>query len=126
MVRRCTEPARVEYPNYGGRGITVCDRWLDFDNYIADVGYPPAPGLTLDRIDNDGNYEPGNVRWATWSEQNFNRRNATFDLPECANGHSRAVHGTYLSGDGRMRCCQCRREGSRRYYYRTRLREMPA
>lgn len=73
MVKRCTNPRSWAWKYYGGRGITVCARWLDFANFLADMGERPA-GLTLDRINNDGNYEPGNGRWATRLEQRHNRR----------------------------------------------------
>jgi hypothetical protein len=71
---RCTRPERKDWPRYGGRGITLCERWMVFANFIADVGQPPFPGAQLDRIDNDGNYEPGNVRWATVRENQLNSR----------------------------------------------------
>lgn len=76
LKRRCLNPKLREYPNYGGRGIQVCQRWLDgFENFLADVGRRPSPKHSLDRIDGDGNYEPGNVRWATANVQQRNRRN---------------------------------------------------
>ena len=73
MRQRCQIPSNPDYPNYGGRGITVCDRWDKFENFFADMGERPE-GLTLDRINNDGNYEPTNCRWATLSEQRLNQR----------------------------------------------------
>jgi hypothetical protein len=64
MRQRCRNQNYHDYPNYGGRGITICERWARFEDFIADMGECP-PGLTLDRIDNDGNYELGNVRNVT-------------------------------------------------------------
>lgn len=74
MKKRCLNPKHKGYKNYGGRGISVCERWLEsFDNFKADMGNRP-PGKSLDRIDNSGNYEPSNCRWATAKEQIANRR----------------------------------------------------
>ena len=76
MKQRCLNPRCSVYKNYGGRGITVCVRWQrDFLDFLDDLGPRPSPKHTLDRIDNDGNYQPGNVRWATYQEQESNRRN---------------------------------------------------
>lgn len=74
MVKRCTNPNRREWKYYGGRGISVCERWRTFENFLADMGQR-LEGQTLDRYPNrDGNYEPGNCRWATRKEQRLNQR----------------------------------------------------
>lgn len=79
MIQRCTNERHPFYADYGARGIAVCARWGKFENFLHDVGVRPR-GLTLDRIDNDGDYEPGNCRWATWSEQRQNRRDSSLRL----------------------------------------------
>lgn len=70
---RCNNPRSQDYKDYGGRGIRVCPRWDSFENFLSDMGERPK-GLTIERMDNDGDYEPSNCKWATNSEQQRNKR----------------------------------------------------
>ena len=88
MKRRCNSPNDPGFKNYGGRGIKVCDAWMEsFENFFKYVGHKPSPLHSIDRINNNGNYEPGNVRWATVQEQHNNKRS----------NHLLTINGTTLN-----------------------------
>lgn len=74
MKNRCTNPGNPNFVSWGGRGIEVCKRWQFFENFYADMGPRPSPKHSIDRINNDGHYEPSNCRWGTPDQQNSNRR----------------------------------------------------
>jgi len=114
MKQRCTNPKNRKYHLYGARGITVCERWMNsFETFLADMGDRPE-GKTLDRFpNNDGNYEPGNCRWATPSEQTANSRPNM--KTHCKRGHrlsGQNIRRTAKAGNRRI-CLACRRDRRR-------------
>jgi hypothetical protein len=100
MKTRCTNANFPGYELYGARGITVCARWLNFENFLADMGERP-PRLTIDRIDPNGNYEPGNCRWATPSQQRRNQRRTRLTLDAVNEILGRLEHGESPGSVGR-------------------------
>lgn len=94
MRDRCDNPTNKSWADYGGRGIKVCERWMTFEAFFADLGARPA-GLTLERSNNELGYEPGNVRWATRTEQNRNTRRTKLTL-ELVN----EIRGRFEHGEG--------------------------
>lgn len=106
MKRRCLNPNTRYYERYGGRGITVCERWMSFKNFIQDMGPKPSPDLTLDRTDNNRGYSLDNCRWATRTVQQANRRNTKQPKPCASCGQPFIYKAT-----PRQRCCSHRCRG---------------
>lgn len=102
MKKRCYVTTHISYPNYGGRGIKICDRWLGkdgFKNFCEDMGDKPTTGHSIDRINNDGDYEPSNCRWASRIEQNSHRRNSN-DVVGVAYDKNRGSWLSYIYVNG--------------------------
>lgn len=92
MKSRCNKPSHQAYANYGGRGITVCERWSSFENFLGDMGARPD-GRTLDRIDGNRGYEPENCRWATPAQQTRGARHIKLNVELVHEIHGRSQHG---------------------------------
>lgn len=97
MLSRCYMPTDSKFADYGGRGIVMCERWRKFDNFLADMGVKPD-GLSIERINNDGNYQPSNCKWATRTEQNRNKRNTKLTAEQVADIRSRPAYRNRRSG----------------------------
>lgn len=107
MVDRCEKTGTKDWENYGGRGIKVCAAWrASYQIFLTYVGRRPSPGHSIGRINNDGNYEPGNVRWETRKEQASNRRDRKL-RGACPRGHLFTEVNTYRKPNGERRCRNC-------------------
>ena len=119
MLARCYDPNNKRYLRYGGRGIVVHPSWHQFENFFADMGHRPTPGHTLERIDNDGNYEPSNCRWVTQHEQLLKRRRYREGF--CIRGHLLEGDNVYSKRAQGIECRTCKNARGRKSYYLAKL-----
>lgn len=117
MIQRCENPKSFAYSYYGGRGIRVCERWRLFENFLEDMGPRTSQSHSIDRINNDGNYEPSNCRWATPKEQSNNQRKRR-GKAACKAGHPFTADNTYVDKSGKRGCRLCLARRSREYHRR--------
>lgn len=117
MLRRCRDPKSPDFSNYGGRGIEVCERWQQFGAFISDMGNRPSPAHTIERLNNDAGYHPGNCIWATRDVQANNRRPRRA-ATHCNAGHTLDGDNLYSRPDGKRGCRTCRAKNMREFYER--------
>jgi len=116
MIQRCHNPRNTAFSYYGGRGIIVCDRWRhSYQAFLQDMGRRETLKYTLDRIDKDGNYKAANCRWATKSQQQYNRRPPHLRT-RCKRGHAFTPENTYVDSRNDRNCRLCLSSRMRRYH----------
>lgn len=119
MRARCENPNSPDFKNYGGRGITVCERWAEFPAFLEDMGSRPTKDHTIERVDNDAGYNAENCVWATRDVQGKNRRPRALRA-SCYRGHPMTDPNVYMRPDGKRGCRVCRQINMANFYERQR------